>query len=377
MPIHYKDKIPVAFSEESASQHLRIPAKAYERLSNKVGPKYKDADPKRIELILDDLRKIRLAQNSTGGEIRIYGRSINTSQALLKTIHPKIRKDNFVEVIGISDTKQNWSKYPWPRIAISERGVMTSDDRKLLYSDLDHKVLVMMSGGEGRSDQPFYRPIAKFMSELINREMFVWAVCMSYQVLADQVMHIGIKRGQNVPPPREGRFHFSTQIVDITDEGKKDTIFKELAPGFGVESYNHFRIYGADIQSNKPSKNVHVLARDHATKEIIAFRIGETCWAIQYHPELKKIGRAGKGIQKRKSLSINGKSVIVPKGIHPYQIELVKRIRKQGIVDKYNMTTEDIQQFFHPVRRVHNVGDQISLAILEQAVVAKKRELGV
>ena len=378
MAFSYKDSFPVAFSADGPEHHLYLDAEEYEELSNKAGRKYNDADSKRIDQVIDDLRKIRVAQNSTGGEIRIYGRSLRTGKALWKTIHPRIRKHHFVEVIGLSDHKQNWSNYPWPRVLISKNGVMSPDDRKLMYSDLDNKVLVMMSGGEGRSDQPFYRPIAKFMQHLLDKHIYLWAVCMSYQVMADQVLCLGLKRGQKVPPPQEGRFHIGTQIADITDQGEQDPVFSELTPAFGVESFNHYRIYGSDIDSNKPSKQVKVLARDRATNEVVAFKVGETCWAVQYHPELKKMGRQGKGLQKRRSLSIQGKGVIVPKGIHSYQPSLVNRIaRDKEVMQKYHMTPDDMQQFFHPVRRVQNVGDEITLGILEQAIQSKKLELNL
>lgn len=291
MAVNYTNTFPVAFSEQEDVPNLLLSSNDFQDLSNSAEGAPYESDVIQVTRLLDDLHAIRAAQQSTGGEIRIYGRSLNTSEALLKTIHPKIRKDNFVEVIGLSDPKQQWKNYPWPRVAISKSGVLTKDDQELLYSGLDKKVLVMMSGGEGRSDQPFYRPIAQLMQELLAKEIYTWAVCMSYQVLADQVVCLGIKPGQHVPPPHEGRFHIGTQVVDLTEHGKVDPVFSTVAPAFAVESWNHYRVYGAGLTTDKPAKHIRILARDRASKEVIAFKVGETCWAIQYHPELKKMAR--------------------------------------------------------------------------------------
>lgn len=378
MAVQYQDKFPVAFSEDGPKHHLYLNAKDYKKICNTADHHVEDADPERLEKVIEGLRAIRVAQNTTGGEIRVYGRSLNTGQALLKTIHPKIRKDNFVEVIGLSSPKQNWKNYLWPRVVISNNGVINPDDRKLMFSDLDKKVMVIMSGGEGRSDDPFYKPVAKLIRKLIDDEIYLWAVCMSYQVMADQVLHLGIKKGQALPGPLTGRFHIGTQIADLTDDGKQDPVFSHLAPAFAVESFNHFRIYGSELASDVPAKNVKVVARDRASKEIVAYRVGEACWAIQYHPELKKMSLRGRGIQNKKSLSVKGKSIIVPKGVHSYQATLMSRlVHNKEIFEKYHITPEDLQQFFHPARRVQNVGDELTLSILEQAVEAKKRELGL
>ncbi|MDP3970977.1 MAG: hypothetical protein Q8P90_04745 [bacterium] len=378
MATQYQEKFPAVFSEYGRDKHLYLTVDDFKSICNKADDAEHEADLKRVQKILDDLREIRLKQKSTGGEIRIYGRSLRTSEALTKSIHPKIRKDNFVEVIGLSGSKQNWKDYPWPRVYISNNGVMTADDQKLMNSDLDKKVLIIMSGGEGRSDEPFYRPIAQFMSRVLQQEIYVLAVCMSYQVIADQVLCIGIKRGQHVPPPQEGMFHVGTQVVDLTDLGKRDEVFSELAPAFAVESFNHYRIYGADLIKDRPAKNIQILARDRLTNEVVAYKAGETCWAIQYHPEIKKIGRAGKGLQHKRSVNIHGKTIIIPKQIHTYQETLINILAKNPEwFDRYHMTADDLQQFFHPARRVQNVGDRLTLGILEQAVAAKKRQLGI
>ncbi len=374
----YNNKFPVAFSTKGRKQHLYLTSKDFEKITNNAKQQEIEAEKQRLDTLVEDLRKIRLAQKTTGGEIRVYARSLNSSKALLKTIHPKIRKDNFVEIIGISDAKQNWKNYPWPRIHISKNGIMSPDDRKLMYSDLDEKVLIIMSGGEGRSNHLFYRPIAQFMRTILEKEMYLWAVCMSYQVLADQLLCLGIKRGQNVPPPQQGRFHIGTQIAEVTEYGMKDPVFSQIGPSFGIEAANHYRIYGADLKSDKPQKKVKVMARDKTTNEIIALKYGETCWAIQYHPEIKKMARAGKGFQKKHSLATKDNAIIIPPGIHSHQ-QLVLRValKKKDFFEKYNITVDDLQHFFHPSRCINNIGDTLTLNILEQAVASKKRQLNI
>lgn len=379
MAIKYQDKFPAAFSEQGRDKHLYLEATDFEIISNSaISPEF-NADEKSIDQVVNDLQAIRSAQKSTSGEIRIYARSLRTGEALFKSVHPNIRKENFVEVIGISNAKQNWKKFSWPHVTISDNGVMTADDRELLHSDIDQKVFVIMSGGEGRSDMPFYQPLAQFIRKLIDEEVYLWAVCMSYQVLADQVLCLGIKRGQDLPPPQTGRLRVGTQIAKLTDNGKSDQVFSIVAPAFAVESWNHFRIYGDQLESDEPQKNVKILARDYITNDVIAIKVGETCWAIQYHPELKKIARKGKGIQNKKSISVQNKFVILPKGTHSYQEVLISTIakNKKAFLDKYNIVADDLQQFFHPARQIHNVGDKLLLAILEQAVAAKKRQLGL
>lgn len=374
----YPAQFPVAFSETQRSDHVFLSETDFETICNTKNQSEFEATQKRIDSLLINLNAIRSIQKTTGGEIRIYGRSLHTSQALLKAIHPTIRDAGFVEVIGLSDVKQNWKQFPWPRVAISANGLMTTEDRAMMYEGLDKKILIIMSGGEGRSDQLFYRPIAQLIQTIIEKELFLFAVCMSYQVLADQVVCLGIKRGQNVPPATEGKMRLGTQIADLTKFGKEDVIFGTLAPAFGVESWNHYRIYGHDVVSDQPQKNVQVLARDRATQEIVAFRVGTTTWAIQYHPELKKMARPGKGLQQRASVAMNQDSIIIPTGTHLYQQTLINKIiRNKKMCERYHISAADLQQFFHPARQIHNVGDQLILNLLEYAVAVKLRELDI
>lgn len=83
-------------------------------------------------------------------------------------------------------------------------------------------------------------------------------------------------------------------------------------------------------------------------------------------------------IQKKFSVSIDGKSIVIPEGVHSYQAELIRKLAKnQALLKRYAIAAEDLQQFFHPARRVNNVGDQLTMAILQQAVASKKRELSI
>lgn len=378
MQYTYNDNFPVGFSEASPEEHQYLAATDYSQIVNAAGQPEWEADDERINRLLNSLQAIRKAQGSTSGEIRIYARSLRSTDALLKSIHPRIRDEQFVEVIGISGEKQNWKRFTWPHIRISDRGVLTDEDRALLYSDLDAKVMIIMSGGEGRSDMPFYQPIAQFIRTLLDKHIFLFAVCMSYQVLADQVLCLGITPGQNLPEPKTGRLRIGTQIAMLTEYGKTDPVFSSVTPAFGVESWNHYRIYGNDIQTDTPMKNVQVLARDKVTNEIVAFKVGDRCWAIQYHPELKKLARHSKGLTQT-SIAVGGQSVLIPKGMHVYQATLLKALTtaSAGLLERYHISAADLQHFFHPARRIHNVGDRLTLGMLEQAVSAKKQQLAI
>lgn len=378
MQYMYNDNFPVGFSESGPDEHQYLTAAEYTQIVNAAGQPEWEADVERIDQLLTQLHAIRKAQGSTHGEIRIYARSLRSTEALLKSIHPRIRGEQFVEVIGLSNEKQNWKKFTWPHIRISDHGVLTDEDRSLLYSDLNAKVMIIMSGGEGRSDMPFYQPIAQFIRTLLDEHIFLFAVCMSYQVLADQVLCLGITPGQNLPEPKTGRLRIGTQIAELTNYGNTDPVFSSVAPAFGVESWNHYRIYGNDIESDTPMKNVQVLARDKVTNEIVAFKVGDRCWAIQYHPELKKLARHGKGINQT-SIAMRNQSVLIPKGMHTYQTTLLKALTNAsaGLLEKYHISAADLQHFFHPARRIHNVGDRLTLGILEQAVQAKKQQLAI
>jgi GMP synthase-like glutamine amidotransferase len=360
---------PVIFSAAGRSQHQLLAVKDFAVLANAAYCKPFEADTDRINTVLRALQAFRRRHKTTGGEIRIYGRSLHTSEALVKTIHPRIRQAGFVEVIGLSDPKQNWSKYQWPRVYISNNGKLTRDDHTTLHCNLSKKVLVVMSGGEGKSDDPFYAPLAELIETLLEKRIPLFCVCMSYQVLADRVVRFGATvNSPKILPPLTGSFRLGTQIVDITSHGQTDPVFGAFAPAFAVESMNQYRIAGSLARYNTVG-DVTVLGRDRATREMVALRVGDRCWAMQYHPELKKKARVKKGLQHKRSVIFNGDRVIIPAGMHAYQVNMISRVAKaKTLCARYHLHAKDVQAFFHPARQVYSIGEELMLRLLEQSL---------
>lgn len=360
---------PVVFSAAGRSHHQSLHVKDFAVLANAAYCKPFEAEASRIDAVLSALHAFRHKHKTTGGEIRIYGRSLHTSEALLKTIHPRIRAAGFVEVIGLSDPKQNWSKYKWKRVYISANGKLSRDDHKILYHDLAKKALIVMSGGEGKSDDLFYEPIAELIETIIQKQLPLFCVCMSYQVLADRVVRFGAQpRSPHVLRPLTGSFRLGTQVVDLTTQGKQDAVFSRFAPAFAVESMNQYRIAGSNVQQNV-SGNIAVLGRDRVTNEVVALRVGDRCWAMQYHPELKKRARPHKGLHKKRSVMFGSEQVIVPAGTHAYQASMISRVaRAERLLATYQLQAKDMQAFFHPARQVYSIGEELMLRLLEQCL---------
>lgn len=358
------------FSSQGRSHHQSLHVKDFAVLANASYCKPFEAEPARLDNVLTALQAFRHKHKTTGGEIRIYGRSLHTSEALLKTVHPRIRAAGFVEVIGLSDPKQNWSKYKWQRIYISANGKLSRDDHKTLYNDIAKKALVVMSGGEGKSDDPFYEPIAELIKTIIHKHIPLFCVCMSYQVLADRVVRFGAQpHTPNILQPLTGSFRLGTQVVDLTSQGKQDAVFGRFAPAFAVEAMNQYRIAGSGVQQNV-SGNVTVLGRDRVTNEVVALRVGDRCWAMQYHPELKKRARPHKGLQKKRSIRFADTQVIIPAGTHAYQTGMISRVAKaERLLTTYQLQAKDIQAFYHPSRQVYSIGEELMLRLLEQSLI--------
>lgn len=364
---------PVAFHQANRKRHGLLRMADFEQATNAAGQPSWEVPPERLNQVLQQLMAVRKKMRSRGGEIRVYSRSLQTRQALLKTIHPTIRAAGFVREIGIAHPHQDWRSFPGQHIVLSTDGHLTAKDRALLMGGLDKVILVMMSGGDGRSDEAFYNPMVELMQEILHRHIGLWAICMSYQVLLDRVLRLGVPK-QHILPPLEGLLRIGTQLVDGTRYAQTDAVWRSVYPRFAVESFNHYRIIGAQQKKNlfrlqRPEQNytVKVLGRDHLTKEIIAVKVNDLCWAMQYHPELKKIVRAGRTTYHTRTIQVGNKKIKVPASVHPYQIGFIERLANTPhLFDRYHIEPKDIEAFFQPARLVHNVGDQLTFGIIEQ-----------
>lgn len=350
MVCYARGMFPVMLSERGKQHHRWLAPADFLAVSNARlvnGRQPLKIESARMKAVLIGLHALRKQLRSHGGEIRIYCRSPKSAQNLMNTIPAQIRAAGFVEVIGMAHHGQDWSEFRGRHVVIAPDGTMSPRDQKLLFRNLDKIILVIMGGGDGRSDQAFYSPVAKLMREILARDIGVWALCMSYQVLLDRVI------GQQLHP-LTGEVHIGTHIVDLTAAGKRDPVWSALGPAFGVEAFNHYRIAVAKDRRNHfkvrrrgQLYDVQVLGRDRATREIVAVKINDLCWAMQYHPELKKIDS--------RRIFAN----------HPQ------------LCERYHVQPNDTAKFFErQPRLVNHVGNHIAFEIIEHVVQAFQKRLG-
>ncbi len=127
-------------------------------------------------------------------------------------------------------------------------------------------------GGHMNVDQedehPWLRAEDELIRELVARRVPLFGVCLGGQLLAKAA-------GAHVGPSPEREVGFVP--VTLTDEAVRDPIFGALPRAFDVfESHE----YAFDV----PLGAVE-LARSRVCSQ--AFRLGDSAWGIQFHPEIR------------------------------------------------------------------------------------------
>jgi GMP synthase (glutamine-hydrolysing) len=137
---------------------------------------------------------------------------------------------------------------------------------------LDAYDSVLVFGGAMHADQdthhPWLREETLWLQQLLVRHTPVLGVCLGVQLLARAA---GAWVGRMPDGPEIGWY-----TVELTDEGAADPVMGALPASFDAMQWHHYT-YGL------PSGAVE-LARSAACTQ--AFRLGEVCWGVQFHPEV-------------------------------------------------------------------------------------------
>ena len=107
-----------------------------------------------------------------------------------------------------------------------------------------------------------------WLQQLLHRHTPVLGVCLGVQLLARAA---GAWVGRMPGGPELGWCP-----VELTDEGVDDPVLGALPPTFEALQWHHYT-YGL------PAGGVE-LARSPACTQ--AFRLGDACWGVQFHPEV-------------------------------------------------------------------------------------------
>jgi GMP synthase (glutamine-hydrolysing) len=136
---------------------------------------------------------------------------------------------------------------------------------------LDAYDAVLVFGGSMHVDQydlhPWLHDESAWLRELLGRPVPTLGICLGSQLLAQAA-------GAGVGPLPEPEIGWSE--VELTEEGSADPVLSALPPRFEALQWHH---YGHEL----PESGV-ALAQNAASLQ--AFRLGETCWGVQFHPEV-------------------------------------------------------------------------------------------
>jgi GMP synthase (glutamine-hydrolysing) len=136
---------------------------------------------------------------------------------------------------------------------------------------LDDYGAVLVFGGAMHADQddrhPWLRQENLFLQRLLDRHVPVLGVCLGAQLLAQAAAApVGLSS-----EPEVGWFE-----IELTAEGRDDPVLGSLPSRFEAFQW-HFYTHGL------PAGAVE-LARSRVCTQ--AFRLGESAWGVQFHPEV-------------------------------------------------------------------------------------------
>lgn len=136
---------------------------------------------------------------------------------------------------------------------------------------LDGYDAVLIFGGSMHVDQedqhPWLRDEAAWLQTLIEGPQPTLGICLGSQLLARAA---GAWVGP-LPVPEIG-----WSEVELTDAGTADPVLSALPPRFEALQWHH---YGHELPQG-------AVALAHSDASLQGFRLGESCWGVQFHPEV-------------------------------------------------------------------------------------------
>jgi GMP synthase-like glutamine amidotransferase len=136
---------------------------------------------------------------------------------------------------------------------------------------LDGYDAVLVFGGAMHVDQveqhPWLRPESEWLAELLEGPTPTLGICLGSQLLA---LAAGAPVGPLAQPER------GWHEVELTDEATGDPVLSSLPERFDALQWHHY--------AHGLPEGAVALARNDACLQ--AFRLGDTTWGVQFHPEV-------------------------------------------------------------------------------------------
>ena len=140
-------------------------------------------------------------------------------------------------------------------------------------SPVDDYGAVMIFGGSMHADQddrhPWLREESLFLQRLLDVHVPVLGVCLGAQLVA-KAAHAEVSV---MPEPEVGWVD-----VELTEDADDDPLFRGLPSRFPSFQWHYYELAA-------PTGSC-VLARSACCTQ--AFRLGDTAWAVQFHPEVDR-----------------------------------------------------------------------------------------
>ncbi|HEU5476216.1 MAG TPA: type 1 glutamine amidotransferase [Gaiellaceae bacterium] len=137
--------------------------------------------------------------------------------------------------------------------------------------ELDSYDAVLLFGGPMHVDQedqhPWLRDESDWLRPLLDSATPTLGICLGSQLLARGA---GAWVGA-LPTPELG-----WREVELTDAAAADPVLSTLPPRFTALQWHH---YGHELPDG-------AVALAHSAASLQAFRLGEKCWGVQFHPEV-------------------------------------------------------------------------------------------
>jgi GMP synthase (glutamine-hydrolysing) len=130
---------------------------------------------------------------------------------------------------------------------------------------------VMVFGGAMHADQddthPWLRDETMLLQELFDRQVPTLGVCLGAQLLA---------KAAHAPVYAAAEPEIGWYEVELTDAAEADPVLSSLPRRFDAFQW-HYYTYGV------PAGAVELARSERCTQ---AFRLGESVWGVQFHPEV-------------------------------------------------------------------------------------------
>ncbi len=143
---------------------------------------------------------------------------------------------------------------------------------------------------------PWMQACAAWLRAAIDRQVPVLGICFGYQLLAHAL-------GGKVGPNPRG-LELGTVEIETTPAASDDALCEALPPVFAANAVHYQSVL-------TPPPGAVVLARN-AHEPVHAFRVGELCWGVQFHPEFNAAAMRGYNAHLQTAHAGNAQAAATP-----------------------------------------------------------------